>query len=98
MQGWVFTTFHAALTRASGRDQFARRDRKLFQAHSAIRRRARRTQIVGEATKTLSSDLIPWRGRTLLWEHLEGHDIGSQVGLHPVLAGLRVNLDRFLPA
>lgn len=32
---------------------------------------------------------------TLLWEHLEGHDIGSQVGLHQVLAGLRVNLDRF---
>jgi hypothetical protein len=35
---------------------------------------------------------------SLLWEHLEGHDIGSQVGLHPVLAGLRVNLNRFLRA
>jgi len=34
----------------------------------------------------------------LLWEHLEGHDIGSQVGLHPVFAGLRVNLNRFLRA
>ena len=37
-------------------------------------------------------------GRALLPKHLEGNDIGSQVGLHPVLAGLRVNFDRFLRA
>lgn len=34
-------------------------------------------------------------GRTLSWEHLEGDDVGPQVGLHTVLTLLIVNFDRF---
>ena len=59
-------------------------EKKYEQAHPNVRSRPR-----------IQDRTASW---TLLWEHLDGHDIGSQVGLHPVFAGLRVNLNRFLRA